>query len=293
MSETEGPCRSDRARDTLTATEERSIEAEGRRLRYLERSGKGTPLLFLHGLGDTADQFEPVAARLPGDRRLLALDQRGHGGSFKPDGGYSPSDFAGDVKVFLDALEIPSAHLFGHSMGGRNALLMAAVHPDRVSCLILGDIGPEENRADIEATRRFFEALPDSFATAEEARAHLRRRKPGYSEENLELLMRNLEAAPDGTLRWRYSKTACIAAVTAARSRDWWEFLQQVRCPFLLLHAEGSTELSSEIADRMRREARHMSYARIPNSGHNFHLENPDRAAAEIIRFVELSERRG
>jgi pimeloyl-ACP methyl ester carboxylesterase len=272
--------------------EERSLEAEGRSLRYLERPGKGTPLVLLHGLGDSADQFEPVAKRLPDNRRLLALDQRGHGGSFKPDGGYSPFDFADDVKVFLDALDIPSAHLFGHSMGGRNALLLAALHPDRARCLVLGDIGPEEDPADIEATRSFFDALPDRFATSEEARAHLRRRKPGYSEKNLELLMRNLESAPDGTLHWRYSKTACIAAVTAARSRDWWEYLHRVRCPFLLLHAEGSTELSGEVADRMQREAPHMNYARIPDSGHNFHLENPDRAAAEITRFVELSERR-
>jgi pimeloyl-ACP methyl ester carboxylesterase len=267
--------------------EERTLEAGERRFRYLERPGKGTPLLFLHGLGDSADQFEPIAARLPGGWHLLALDQRGHGGSFKPPGAYSPPDFADDTKVFLDALGVPSAHLFGHSMGGRNALVLAARSPERARSLILGDIGPDENLADIEGTRSFFESLPDSFATAAEARAHYLERKPGYSEESLGLLMRNLEAAPDGSLRWRYSMPACIAAVTAARSRDWWEFLPRVRCPFLLLHVEGSGELSDEVAGRMRREAPHMSYVRIPDSGHNFQLENPVRAAAEITRFVE------
>ena len=272
--------------------EERSLKTDGRAFRYLERPGKGTPLLFLHGLGDSADQFEPIAARLPGNWRLLALDQRGHGGSFKPAGGYSPFDFADDMKAFLDALGVSSAHLFGHSMGGRNALLLAALNPDRARSLILGDIGPDKNPDDIQATRGFFEALPDSFATAEEARAHFRKRKPGYSEENFGLLMCNLECAPDGTLRWRYSKLACIAAVTAARSRDWWEFLLRVRCPVLLLHAEGSSELSGQVADRMQREAPHMSYVQIPDSGHNFHLENPERAAAEITRFVEELELR-
>jgi 2-(acetamidomethylene)succinate hydrolase len=267
--------------------EERTLEIGERTFRYLERPGKGTPLLFLHGLGDSADQFEPIAARLPSDWRLLALDQRGHGGSFKTAGGYSPFDFADDAKLFLDTLEIPSAHLFGHSMGGRNALVLAAQSPKRARSLILGDIGPEENLKDIASTRAFFESRPASFATAAEARAHYRERKPGYSEENLDILMRNLETTPDGSLRWRYSTPACIAAVTAARSRDWWEFLRRVRCPHLLLHAEGSGELSDEVAGRMRREAPQMGYVRIPGSGHNFQLENPLRAAVEITHFIE------
>lgn len=271
--------------------QERSVETCGRSFRYLERPGKGVPFLFLHGLGDSADQFAPIGERLPDDWRLLALDQRGHGGSFKPAEGYTPSDFADDVKVFLDALEIPAAHLFGHSMGGRNALLLAALHPDRARSLILGDIGPEENLEDIKATRRFFETLPDTFATDAEAWDHWRKRKPGYTDANLDLLMRNLKSAPDGTLRWRYSKTACIAAVTAARSRGWWEYLRQVRCPCLLLHAIGSTELSDTVASRMRRELPGLSTVRVPNSGHNFHLENPQHAASEITRFVQGLER--
>jgi pimeloyl-ACP methyl ester carboxylesterase len=176
-------------------------------------------------------------------------------------------------------------------MGGRNALVLAAQHPERVRSLILGDIGPDENLEDIEGTRHFFEGLPDSFATPKQARAHWRERKPSYSEENLDLLMRNLESAPDGSLRWRYSTAACIAAVTAARSRSWWELLPRVLRPTLLLHVEGSTELSDEVAERMRRELADLSYVRIPDSGHNFHLENPERASTEIARFVERLER--
>jgi 2-(acetamidomethylene)succinate hydrolase len=243
--------------------------------------------LFLHGLGDSADQFEPVASRLPDDWRLLALDQPGHGGSFKPAADYSPFDFAADTKAFLDELGLWSVHLFGHSMGGRNALVLAAQDPERVRSLILGDIGPEENFLDIKATREFFERLPKSFATDEKALEHWHRRKPGYSTENIELLMRNLERAPDGSLRWRYSTPACIAAVIAARSRDWWEFVRRVRSPVLLLHVEGSSELSDEVAQRLRHELTNVRYSRIPDSGHNFHLENPESAAAEIRRFAK------
>ena len=88
-------------------------------------------------------------------------------------------------------------------------------------------------------------------------------------------------------MRWRFSKAACIAAVTAARSRDWWEFPGRVRCPVLLLHVEGSTELPKPVAQRMRRGFSDVRYVCISGSGHNFHLESPARAAEEIRRFVE------
>jgi len=257
------------------------------KFRYLERPGEGPVLLFLHGLGDCADQFEPIAAHLPDTWRLLAMDQRGHGGSFKPAEDYSPLDFAADTKAFLDELDLWSVHLFGHSMGGRNALVLAAQHPERVRSLILGDIGPEENFQDIKDTRSFFERLPKSFADDDKAREHWRKRKPGYSEEQIDLLMRNLERAPNGSLRWRYSAAGCIAAVMAARSRDWWEFVRGVRSPVLLLHVVNSDELPDEVARRMCRQMPSIRYSRIADSGHNFHLENPKSAAEEIRKFEE------
>ncbi len=55
----------------------------------------------------------------------------------------------------------------------------------------------------------------------------------------------------------------------------------------LLLHVEGNGEVSDEVGGRMRREAPRMRYVRIPDSGHNFHLENPLRAAVEITDFIE------
>ena len=101
--------------------EEKYINLNGREFRYLERQGVGCKLLFLHGLSDSADQFLPIASRLPEDWHLLALDQRGHSGSWQPKMGYAPMDYVQDIKDFIDALTISSLHIFGHSMGGRNA----------------------------------------------------------------------------------------------------------------------------------------------------------------------------
>jgi pimeloyl-ACP methyl ester carboxylesterase len=254
--------------------------------RYLERPGTGPVLLCLHGLGDTADQFEPIASRLPEHWRIIALDQRGHGGSWKPERDYSCLDFAADAAGFLDHLGLPATHLFGHSMGGRNGIALAAQQPDRVLSLIIGDIGLDENPGDIEGTTRFLRGLPESFADEAAARRHWAKRKPGYPPEHIDLLMRNLETAADGHLRWRYSVDSCIATVTAARQRDWWELAPRIRCPVLFLHVEGSTEVSEPVGERMRREIPNGLYLRVPGAGHNFHLENPGFAADTTLGFI-------
>ena len=108
-------------------------------LHYAERGFEtgGTPILFLHGYVDSWRSFEPVMTVLPAGRWILAPDQRGHGNSDKPDGGYSEEDFTEDLLAFLDALQVRRVHLVGHSMGSLIAQSFAALNPGRVEKLIL------------------------------------------------------------------------------------------------------------------------------------------------------------
>ena len=99
--------------------------------------------------------------------------------------------------------------------------------------------------------------------------------------------MKNLTEDANGNLVWCYSKDACIQSVTESRSRDWWEYLPRIKCPVLLLHVEGSTELSTAVAKRMVVEISILYYRTIPDSGHNFQFENPDCAASEIHQFLK------
>ncbi len=266
---------------------ENTITINNHIFRYLERKGSGPVLLFLHGLSDTSDQFLPIANLLPENWHILALDQRGHGGSWKPEIGYSPPDYAKDIKDFIDELGIGSLHIFGHSMGGRNAFVFASLFPKKIQSLIIGDIGPDENLNDIKETVIFFNSLPKSFNSESEAREHLEQRKPGYSDENLNILMKNLKIGPNGNLIWRYSNEACIASIKECRSRSWWEEYHNIQCPVLLFHVEGSTELPENVGKRMITEIQNVKYVKIQNSGHNFHLEQPIKSAEEIHLFIE------
>ena len=120
-----------------------------------------------------------------------------------------------------------------------------------VNKLDIKNIGKNLNLDDVKGTIDFFNNLPKSFQTPAEARDHLEKRKPGYSVENLDILMKNLTEDANGNLVWCYSKDACIQSIKESRSRDWWEYLPRVQCPVLLLHVEGSTELSDDVAEKI------------------------------------------
>ena len=128
--------------------------------------GEGEPIVLVHGFASSKEVNwvgPSWTTTLTGaGRRVIALDDRGHGGSSKL---YDPSDYqialmAEDVRALLDHLQIERADVMGYSMGARIAAFLAVKHPDRVRSLILGGLGIKL----VEGA-----GLPDSIADALEA----------------------------------------------------------------------------------------------------------------------------
>lgn len=101
-------------------------------------AGQGEPVVCIHGLGGTKASFLTTIAALSEDRRVIAMDLPGFGDSEKPLGAaYDAPYFAEAVTGLLDALGIEKAHLVGNSMGGRVAIEVGLLHPERVRSLVL------------------------------------------------------------------------------------------------------------------------------------------------------------
>ena len=101
-------------------------------------AGTGDPVLCLHGLGGTKASFMPTVRGLADRHRLIAADLPGFGESDKPiAAAYDAPYFADTVVALLDALEIERAHLIGNSMGGRVAIEVGLVAPERTGKLVL------------------------------------------------------------------------------------------------------------------------------------------------------------
>jgi len=128
--------------------------------------GDGEPIVLVHGFASnkevnwTATGWVTTLTRA--GRRVIALDNRGHGASTKlyDPAGYHSAVMAEDVRALIDHLGLGRADVMGYSMGARIAAFLALAHPDRVGCVILGGLGIRL----VEGV-----GLPDSIAAALEA----------------------------------------------------------------------------------------------------------------------------
>ncbi|WP_042397244.1 alpha/beta fold hydrolase [Streptacidiphilus carbonis] len=115
------------------------LETPEVRIHYTDTgSGPGVPLVLVHGWGGDSAEWLPLIARLP-ERRVLAVDLRGHGRSSAPPTGYAPADFAGDLAGLLERLDLPPVVAVGHSMGAQAVVALAAGHPAAVAGLVVLD----------------------------------------------------------------------------------------------------------------------------------------------------------
>ncbi|MEZ4452445.1 MAG: alpha/beta fold hydrolase [Nannocystaceae bacterium] len=121
----------------------RHVDAAGLSFAIRERRPEATapsalPALLVHGNWATSAWWLPVMTALASadtERRLVAPDLRGRGATTGPDHGYAIDALAGDLVRLLDALEIPRAHVVGHSLGSAIAMQLALDHPERVATL--------------------------------------------------------------------------------------------------------------------------------------------------------------
>ena len=120
---------------------ENKIDIGNLELSYRQWKPAGRPILLLHGLASNARIWDLLAPILGKNSAIIALDQRGHGKSDKPDSGYDFSTVTADVVAFMDALGISNPIVVGHSWGGSVALCLAAKSPELISGLCFIDGG--------------------------------------------------------------------------------------------------------------------------------------------------------
>jgi pimeloyl-ACP methyl ester carboxylesterase len=136
--------------------------------------GAGPPLILLHGLFGAAKNLGAIARGLAPFARVVSLDMRNHGDS--PHGAaMNYATMAADVAETMESLNIPSALIVGHSMGGKTAMALALCQPKLVQKLAVMDIAPVAYTHGYDAYVAAMRALPLSPAlTRHEADAALK-----------------------------------------------------------------------------------------------------------------------
>ena len=254
----------------------------------------GQKLVFLHGLMGSAANWRRITPAFESEFNILIFDQRGHGRSFQPPSGFSPQDYALDLKHILDELGWDRVNLVGHSMGGRNALEFAMLFAQRVNKLVIEDIGPDSNSAALSRIPQLLDLVPVPFHDRTAAKNFFELTYPEKISfyENPEVVSRfflsNIEQKPDGTQDWRFSKKAILESLREGRNTDRWDQYQNLKMPVLVMRGEKSKDLSREVYERMLKSLPHAQGIEFPGAGHWIHFEQPEAFILALQNFLTL-----
>jgi esterase len=268
----------------------RHLEISGLKFHYLDWGGDGPPLVMLHGLTGHAHTWDHTAAALSARYHVYALDQRGHGDTGWASR-YGIPAMVDDLTGFLDALQLPVVTLMGLSMGGIVAYQFTAAHPERVSRLVVLDIGPEIAPAGARQVAAAL-AASDVFASEDEAVAHARAANPRPTDESLRhRVSHNLRPLPDGTLTYKWDKALRGGgAIGDGLDPDQrWAAWNSVSCPVLLLRGDDSNILAQQTADRMVAGNPNATLAVIADCGHSITLDRPEGLLEAVGPWLEAA----
>ncbi len=276
-----------------------TVEASGAAF-HVVRTGRGRPLLLLHGWPEFWLTWEKVMSRLADRFLLIAPDLRGFGDSDKPQGAFGPPDHAADMLALLDALGIGEVGVVGHDVGGAVMQPLARQAPERIAGLFFFDFVYPGIGARMGAPDRLNEIWYQSFhqmamapvlvgATRETCRTyiahflrHWSHRRDAF-DDVLEVFVENFLKPGNlagGFAHYRASHAGRIAMMKGAAPG-----LPPIATPTCVRWAQHDPLFPYEWTDRLGETFTELDLTLFPDVGHFPHREDPDRAATEIADF--------
>lgn len=243
------------------------------------------PLVVLHGLFGSADNWRSHLKQWQASRRVIAVDLRNHGRSPHAEG-MAYATMADDVIASLDVLGIETFDLLGHSMGGKVAMTVARQHPDRVARLVVADIAPVAYRHghdDIFAAMRRVEAgQPESRREADALMA-----ETIDSTATRQFLATNLVRNDAGVMRWRVGLDEIAAGYDDIIAPPGGE--HPYTGPALLIRGGDSHYVPDRYRSDIEALMPKVRIETLEGAGHWLHAEQPEAFRDAVDRFLAES----
>jgi pimeloyl-ACP methyl ester carboxylesterase len=250
---------------------------------WINDAPNGVPLVLLHGVTQSWRHWIPLIEKLGNGHPVFALDSRGHGRSGWLEDGYRFIDYPHDQQMFLREIVRAPAVLIGHSLGGMNALYIAAETPELVRAIVLEDppLYFEQGLSVFEPIFRAIKALAESnlpvenlaLKVAEVTRAPLEFAR-AHAEYIVQLDPQTLGQLLDGSAFELWRTDALLA---------------RIACPTLLLYGEAARGGALTVA-QVEHAKQRLDQCRtvfIKDTGHMLHTYKPDAFLQAVQPFLE------
>ena len=245
--------------------------------------GQGEPLIILHGLFGTLDNWQTLAKSWAEHYLVDLVDLRNHGRSPQVDGLSYPA-MAEDLHDFMEQNWIHKAHILGHSMGGKVAMEFALSYPDMVDKLIVVDIAPRPYRPghdDIFAA--LFAVDLKTIQSRQAAEEILEQYIDDWGVR--QFLLKNLSRMKEGGFEWKMNLPVI--------HRDYANILEPptqdgpFEGPTLFIRGENSGYVKDEDILRIQELFPHSALRSIPDAGHWVHADQPEVLKGIVMEFLE------
>lgn len=255
-------------------------------LSFQDTGGEGTPLIVVHGLLGSADNWRSHVKLWQERRRVVAVDLRNHGRSPHSEG-MSYGAMAADLLDVMDRLEIKKAHLLGHSMGGKVVISLARMAPQRVASLIVADIAPQAyghgHDAVFAGLRNLQRGKPDNRREADALLAeHVEERAVRL------FLATNLERDADGGLKLRVGLDQIEAGYEEIMQAPAGE--GSFTGPVLVLRGGRSHYVPDTALPSLREVLPKAEIETLEQAGHWLHAEQPEAFQTAVNDFLDTLE---
>jgi pimeloyl-ACP methyl ester carboxylesterase len=246
---------------------------------HYEESGRGDPLIFIHGLGSSGLDWEAQLPEFSRAYRVLTVDLRGHGRSDAPEGPYSIGLFAADTAALIEELSIAPAHVVGLSMGSAVAWHLALDTPKLVRTLVLTNMAAEVPVKTWAARWMFYSrvAIVRALGMRWMGRVLAPRLFPKPEQAGQRRQMVERWACND--------KKAYLRSLYALKGWSVMDRLEEVQCPVLVLASDQDYSPLPHKEAYTRRMPR-AELVVIRDAHHALPIEKPKEFNAAVLKFL-------
>jgi pimeloyl-ACP methyl ester carboxylesterase len=239
------------------------------------------PLIIIPGLFGSVANWRSIAKSLSSSRPVYVIDQRNHGRSPHDErNGYS--DMVADLDQFMAQHQLEAAHISGHSMGGKVAMLFALEHEEKVTSLCVLDIAPVTYS---HSHAPFLEALLEIDISKLKSRAEADRAlQQAIPDTGTRLFLLQSLSGSAGNYQWRINLPVLHAYMDEIVGFPQIDRTSPVKT--LVIVGADSSYFRPEYEQKVRQLFSASRIETVPNAGHWLHAEQPDKVVEIMEKFL-------